>query len=76
MIYLLEFVQEPCIIAMLRLRADCDTIPSEVIDTISVIAQSARSSIQVVCLSILKVVFGRCILTGFAAMQAISSLLR
>ena len=54
----LEFVQEPCIIAMLRVRADCGIIPSEVIDTISVIAQSARRSTQMVCLeAVLTVVF-------------------
>lgn len=43
------FVQEPCVIAMIRLRADCDAIPSEVIDTISMIAQSARHSSQMRC---------------------------
>jgi hypothetical protein len=53
---------------MLRLRADCDTIPSEVIDTVSMIAQSAGRSSQMVCL---KAVFNCRILTGLAAMQAI-----
>jgi len=65
----LEFVQEPCIIAMLRLRADCDIIPLEVIDTIAMIAQSARRSSQMVCL---KAVFNCDILTGLTAMQTIS----
>ncbi|KAF9474581.1 ARM repeat-containing protein [Pholiota conissans] len=42
-------VQEPCIIAMLRVRAECDDIPSDALETITTLAQSARKSIRSRC---------------------------
>ncbi|KAF8971037.1 armadillo-type protein [Flammula alnicola] len=50
----LAIVQEPCVIAMLRVRADCDEIPSDVMDTVTTLARSARRSIRVRCTQFLE----------------------
>ncbi|KDR75335.1 hypothetical protein GALMADRAFT_140851 [Galerina marginata CBS 339.88] len=42
-------VQEPCLIAMIRIRAECDEVPSDVIEAVRITSQSARRSITLLC---------------------------
>ena len=39
-------VQEPCLLAMLRLAADCEEIPKQVTQTVSKVAQNASRHIR------------------------------
>lgn len=44
-------IQETCLIAMLRVSADCDEVPPEVIDSVKTITSTARRSVQAVRLT-------------------------
>ena len=39
-------VQETCLIAMLRVRADCDEVPPDVIDVVKNITSTGRRSVR------------------------------
>ncbi|KAJ3511219.1 hypothetical protein NLJ89_g4224 [Agrocybe chaxingu] len=67
-------VQEPCLVAMLRVRADCDGVSSEVVEIVKVIRHSARKSVQTRCDQFLEVVDKKQILQEIVDQATSSSL--
>ena len=44
-------IQETCLVAMLRVSANCDEVPPDVIDIVKTITSTARRSVQAVRLT-------------------------
>ncbi|KAF9528535.1 armadillo-type protein [Crepidotus variabilis] len=47
-------VQEPCLIAMLRVSVNCETIPNEIIAVVTDVSRTARSLVQARCAQFLE----------------------
>lgn len=45
---IVAIVQEPCLIALIRIRAHCDDVPSDIVDIVNDISRSGRQLVRLV----------------------------